>query len=94
MVRVKCLEHVGVVVANGDGADAGEGVQHGVAIRVNNVVAKRLVVVRKERDRGHGLDLDQHKTTKWSGLVGITCGTSNCHSGNVSSCLIIKVKRC
>ena len=69
MVRVKCLEHVGVVVANGDGTDAGEGVQHGVAIRVNNVVAKRLVVVRKERDRGHGLDLDQHRQQNGQGWL-------------------------
>ena len=55
-VKAAYLQHVWVVVADGNGGYVGEDVEHGVAICVEDVVPYGLVVVGEERHRGHGLD--------------------------------------
>ena len=50
------LQHVRVVVTNGNGRYVGEDIQHGVAVGVKDVVSDGLVVVGEECHRGHGLN--------------------------------------
>ena len=50
------LQHVRVVVADGNGRYVGEDIQHGVAVGVEDVVSDGLVIIGEECHRGHGLD--------------------------------------